>query len=69
MKGGGVLSDNYNNEHIPQRPVKKSRKKARKEPLLFMIKILLRKLPQTVKLPAEEVKRNPPAKNRHGQNV
>ncbi len=29
MKGGGVLSDNYNNEHIPQRPVKKSRKKSK----------------------------------------
>lgn len=29
LKGGGVLSDNYNNEHIPQRPVKKSRKKSK----------------------------------------
>ena len=35
MKGGGVLSDNYNNEHIPQRPVKKSRKKSKERTAAF----------------------------------
>lgn len=53
------MSDNYNNEHIPQRPVKKQRKKAKEEPLLFIIRILLQRLPQAADLSA-----NP---NRHGQ--
>ena len=61
------MSDNYNNEHIPQRPVKKSRKKSKERTAAFYDKKMDGEAAQAARMAAKEVKTNPPAKNRHGQ--